>query len=33
MVALLNDLALLHYDNVVGMPDGGESVGYNNSGN
>ena len=23
MVALLNDLALLHHDNVVGMPNGG----------
>ncbi len=32
MVALLNDFALLHHDNVVGVPDGGESVGNNNSG-
>jgi hypothetical protein len=32
MVALLNNLALLHHNNVVGMPNGGESVGYNNSG-
>ena len=32
MVALLNDLSLLHHYNVVGMPDGGESVCYNDSG-
>ena len=26
MVALLNDLTLLHHDNIVSMPDCGESV-------
>jgi hypothetical protein len=26
MITLLNDLALLHHDNVVSMPDGGEPV-------
>ena len=31
MVALLNDLTLLHHNNIVSMPDGGESVSDNYS--
>ena len=30
--ALLKDLALAHYDNLVGVPDGGESVGDDDAG-
>lgn len=30
--ALLKDLALAHYDDLVGVPDGGESVGDDDAG-
>lgn len=33
VVALLNDFALLHHNDVVSIPDGRESMGDNNSGN